>query len=63
MDPTACWKRILDAIEGNDKDEQIDACEDLAEWLSNKGFAPTIEPFELEFLLLWIADAIRRSTR
>jgi hypothetical protein len=61
MDPTACWKRIVDAIESQDRDETVDACEDLAKWLQRKGVMPHIEPFELEFMLQSIADDTRRK--
>lgn len=43
MDPTACWQRIVDALQDNNTIEAIDAAIDLAAWLNRGGFMPEIE--------------------
>ena len=42
MDPQACLRRLLDAIQNQDRDEIQYACEDLAEWIAKGGFLPTM---------------------
>lgn len=44
MDPDACWKRALEAIEASDLDEAIAALEDLCTWLGKGGFHPKTCP-------------------
>jgi len=54
MDPTACWKEIVECLR---EDNVIDAEEkinDLMNWLNRGGAMPTIEPRELVTLLSWI---------
>jgi hypothetical protein len=59
MDPQACWQRIFDAFEEQNQDEALDACEDLAKWIRKGGTMPTIQRYELEFLLQAVADQLR----
>lgn len=40
MDPDACLLRILEAFRAQDRNEAIEAMEDLAEWLRRGGFMP-----------------------
>ncbi len=40
MDPTACLKRLLDALEMDNLDEAVEAQEDLSRWLRGGGFCP-----------------------
>ena len=51
MDPNACFRLILDALESHDQDEVREHADDLRNWLRRGGFMPTIQPHELEFLL------------
>jgi hypothetical protein len=44
MDPNACVRRILDAIDnGQDADEFVSAFQDLADWLAKGGFPPVVQ--------------------
>ena len=57
MDPEACVRRILSACgQGGthvDIEKFTEACEDLAEWLTRGGFAPTnIGEIQTSMLLL-----------
>lgn len=40
MDPTACLRRFLDALNDGDDDEARQAYEDLTSWLAGGGFPP-----------------------
>lgn len=40
MDPTACFKRMMDAYREKDLTEAMWASEDLAEWIMRGGFCP-----------------------
>ena len=40
MDPDACLARLLDALRDGDRDEAIDALDDLRLWLTNGRFLP-----------------------
>jgi hypothetical protein len=40
MDPNACLQRIKDAIEAGDRDEVVDARNELRLWVENGGFEP-----------------------
>jgi len=44
MDPQACWRRILEAVEDNDQAEVDGALRDLWDWFVRGGFAPTASP-------------------
>lgn len=43
MDPTAALRRILEACLDDDRDEVLDAMQDLAGWIEKGGFLPQIE--------------------
>lgn len=40
MDPDACLKRLINAIERNDTAEITDAYYDLRKWINNQGHEP-----------------------
>lgn len=40
MDPNACWKRFVDAVQDGDADEAENAAADMAAWLRKGGFVP-----------------------
>jgi len=40
MDPSACWRRILDATSNGDVEEAKAAMADLLDWLNTGGYAP-----------------------
>lgn len=40
MDPTACFKRMMDAYKARDWEEVQAASEDLSGWMERGGFAP-----------------------
>jgi len=46
MDPTACVRRFLSAIDDGDTEEARDAATDLVFWLTRGGFAPELTPDE-----------------
>lgn len=48
MDPQACWRRILEAVEDRDQAEVDQAMRDLWDWCASGGFAPTDTGFEGE---------------
>lgn len=58
MDPTATFRLMLEALEDNDSEAYADAWRDLRSWLRRGGFAPKIQPHELEFLLETIHDLL-----
>ena len=43
MDPNACLMRFLLACQAEDRDEAVDALEDLGDWLHGGGFLPDVE--------------------
>lgn len=42
MDPNACFRRLMDAMADNDREEYQAAFADLATWLEKGGFAPIV---------------------
>jgi hypothetical protein len=40
MDPTACWRRVCDALRDGDIEEAIEALHDLDDWRERGGFWP-----------------------
>lgn len=40
MDPTACLKRLLDALSAGDRVEAENAAADLLNWITKGGFPP-----------------------
>jgi hypothetical protein len=38
MDPDACLRELLDALNDDDRDTAIERCHNLAEWLASGGF-------------------------
>jgi len=43
MDPNECLRRVIAAVNDQDREEYDDALEDLYSWAwKNKGFMPTI---------------------
>lgn len=42
MDPNACLTRVLEAIEGGDREEATAALVDLAGWIEKGGFLPRV---------------------
>ncbi|MGE0789771.1 MAG: hypothetical protein AB7S26_29125 [Sandaracinaceae bacterium] len=53
MDPTACARRFLSAIDEGDTEEARDAATDLVFWLSAGGFLPELT--DGEHRRLWSA--------
>jgi hypothetical protein len=43
MDPTAALQRFLDACLDDDRDEALEALDDLSGWIRRGGFLPQIE--------------------
>lgn len=48
MDPSACLRRIIDASL-NDRDEYIEACDELGTWLRAGGFKPLL-PDDMRYI-------------
>jgi hypothetical protein len=42
MDPTACLRKILTSLVRSERDEAVDALEDLAAWLLKGGIIPRV---------------------
>jgi hypothetical protein len=42
MDPTACVRKILTSLVRSERDEAVDALEDLAAWLLKGGIIPRV---------------------
>lgn len=43
MDPTVCLINVLDALAAGERDDAIDALEDLTEWLRQHGYMPSVK--------------------
>ena len=51
MDPKACWRRLLDALDAGDETEAAEASGDLAEWTRKGGFTPEGCPLSKKAIL------------
>jgi hypothetical protein len=60
MDPQACLKRIVAAIEQSDGAEIADGAGDLLAWLSGKGFMPIIDRDSFCAILAELESLARR---
>jgi len=43
VDPDACLRRLIDAIQDGDYEDAGEAAEDLRDWLTMGGFIPTLD--------------------
>lgn len=59
MDPTACWRRWLAAVEAGDDEEARDAWRDLTRWMRADGFAPAWTPTEEATFKSWVPKSKR----
>ena len=56
MDPTACLRRLLTALDEGDNEETSAAASDLRVWLVKGGFVPrldTLSPTQSKALIEW----------
>jgi hypothetical protein len=49
MDPDACVRRILDALRDSDRDDLVEALDDLSGWLANGGVMPTDPHADIDY--------------
>ncbi len=61
MDPTACARRFLSAIDDGETEEARDAATDLDLWLASGGFAPELTPDELRQLWHAVSELAHKA--